>query len=131
MLLKIYTDGAYSTSRDIGGWAYAVLDNNGNVSRTGCGRELNTTNNRMELMAVIKAINSVINITKDIEIYSDSNYIVKTINKEYNTQSNSDLWEQIPTNINLKGVKVPGHSTDKLNNLVDALATSIIDDMYV
>ena len=136
MKLEIYTDGACSGNPGPGGWAYVLKY--GNTLKEQSGFEKDTTNNRMELLAVIKGLEQVKKICQT-EVYSDSSYIVNAINQGWlrNWQNNGwrtsdkkdvknrDLWEQI-IELNAKWspkyIWVKGHSTNELNNRCDELA---------
>lgn len=147
MKVRIFTDGACSKNPGPGGWA--VVFNSANKCRTISGNEKSTTNNRMELRAVIEAFKKILNKKTqrtDIEydIYSDSAYVVNTINncwidawQKNNWQTtkcedvkNRDLWEEfneLRTKVKELGVnitlnKVKGHSGNTFNELVDKLA---------
>ena len=76
MKIKIYTDGACSGNPGKGGWG-ALIQENDNEKKLS-GSELNTTNNRMELTAVIKALEHY-NEAKEIEIFTDSKYVMQGI----------------------------------------------------
>ena len=73
MKYKIYTDGACSGNPGKGGWAAIILDDKSNQSNI-FGSENNTTNNRMELMAPIMALNKIKN-KSEITVYTDSKYV--------------------------------------------------------
>lgn len=142
---RIYTDGACSGNPGPGGWAVLFLLPN--ELKTFSGYELETTNNRMELIAVIRSLNlSLKNITirdyKRIEIFSDSAYVVNAISKGWLKKwknngwktgngeevKNIDLWEATDKLLNdLKPkvvfIKVKGHAGDKFNEIVDKEAT--------
>lgn len=136
-IIKIYTD--WSCLWNPWPWWYAAIllyrDNSKNI----VWGELETTNNRMELMAVIKALQSIKNKNIPIEIYVDSKYVSDWISKYLpnwinnwwklsNKQDvkNKDLWIELHSltkwikNINWNWVKA--HSVDLMNNLVDKLA---------
>ena len=135
----IYTDGACSGNPGKGGWA-AVIINETN-EKIISGSENLTTNNRMELTAVIKALE--LTVTNNITVFTDSKYVKngiedwinnwkkngwKTASKEPVT--NKDLWEaldQLNVNKNIKWEWVKGHSNDKYNNLVDEKAREAIN----
>jgi len=138
--LKIYTDGACSGNPGPGGWA-ALLMFNGSKKEIS-GFEPDTTNNRMELLAVIKGLETV-KKSCPVELYSDSSYVVNAINQNWveNWQRNGwrtsakepvknrDLWEQlIALNVRLKPkyIKVKGHSDNEFNNRCDELAVAEI-----
>lgn len=145
MRVRIFTDGACSENPGPGGWA--VVINTEEKCYTVSGNELNTTNNRMELMAVIEAFKKILvksNNNDTFEIFSDSAYVVNTINNNWietwqsnnwkttkgENVKNKDLWEsliELRRKINQKGVvvtitKIKGHSGNTFNELVDKLA---------
>lgn len=130
-MIEIYTDGSCLNNPGPGGWAYVILENDTIITEDSDFEE-NTTNNRMELTAIIKALDIVDDYTDDIILYSDSNYAVKGITtwmenwikKDFKNVKNPDLWKSIvvklkPT-IDFQHVKA--HSTNKWNNYVDVLA---------
>ena len=136
--VDLYTDGACSGNPGVGGWA-AVLIYKGKQKELS-GGERETTNNRMELTAVIRGLEAL-KEKCNVTIYSDSAYVVNAINNDWITNwqlngwknsakddvSNKDLWEKL---LDLLAshpsvfVKVKGHSTNELNNLCDKLAVS-------
>jgi ribonuclease HI len=124
----IYTDGACSNNQDqsqsIGGWAY-YLEYQGKT-KTNSGQELNTTNNRMEMLAVINALKALKRFDLPVAVHTDSALVCNTINLGWKRKSNLDLWDQLDQLLikfdDLTFIKVKGHSDDRLNNLVDQLA---------
>ncbi len=136
----IYTDGACYNNPGPGAYAAIILEEDKEIDITGF--EADTTNNRMELKAVIEAL-KVIKKSKKIILYSDSNYVVKGINewikgwkkRGWKTSSdkkvkNLDLWKELDELINKKNVllkKVEAHSGNKYNEKVDSLAKEEID----
>ena len=140
MKYKIYTDGACSGNPGPGGWAAIILVNN-EVKDMLSGSEKNTTNNQMELMAPIKAIQKF-KKKSDIIIVTDSTYVKDGITtwikrwekNEWKTVSkkpvkNKDLWKKLKnlsSKHSIKWVWVKGHAQDKYNNLVDELAQRAI-----
>lgn len=138
--VTIYTDGACSGNPGIGGWA-AILTYNG-VKKTLCGGEQNTTNNRMELLAVIEALRAV-KEGWECDVFSDSRYVVDAFNqhwleswqkKNWRTASGSevknvDLWKALLFEVNrhqVEFVKVKGHADVELNEQCDQLAKAEI-----
>jgi len=140
--INIYTDGACSNNPGPGGWG-AVLIYKGNEKRIS-GFEPESTNNRMEMTAVIKAL-EMLREPCSVTLHTDSAYIHdafakrwidnwqtngwKTTNKK--PVENKDLWERIlslaaPNRMTWR--KVKGHSDDKYNNICDELATKAIKD---
>ena len=136
MKLKIYTDGACSGNPGKGGWAAILLDEKSNLSNIS-GSEINTTNNRMELMAPIMALKKL-KKKSEIIIYTDSKYVKDGItdwikkwklnswkNSNKKPVKNKDLWIKLDTlcqkhKVTWKWVKA--HAENKMNNLVDELA---------
>lgn len=143
MQIDIYTDGCCKGNPGHGGYGYiihipTILD------FIGYDYEDNTTNNRMELKAVIEAINMLRTLVLDgvinsdnleIKLYSDSKYFCDSINKEWLRSwiskdfkgiKNSDLWRELTLTCLLKDcvevIWVAGHSGNKYNELADSLA---------
>ena len=137
----IYTDGACSFNPGPGGWG-AVLLYNGTEKQMS-GFEDNTTNNRMELMAVIKALEKL-KEPCNVMLYSDSAYVVNAFQQNWiedwqirnwrtagkKEVKNIDLWTKLLEFTKIHNItfnKVKGHSTDKYNNICDSLARSEIE----
>ncbi len=136
----LYTDGACSGNPGVGGWG-AILMYNSREKELSGGEEM-TTNNRMELMAVIKGL-EVLKESCNVEIYSDSAYVVnaflqdwitKWINNGWRTTKgsvmNKDLWHKLLELIekhNVSWHKVKGHADNEYNNRCDALARGEIE----
>ena len=90
----LYTDGAYSGLRNQGGWAFYIPKYKLKV----CNNQKETTNNQMELMAVIQALNFIesSNLPEThIIIYSDSGYVIGGMTGKYNICTNQNLWQEI------------------------------------
>ena len=143
MLTKIYTDGACSGNPGPGGWAAIFFSSNGRDVKKGWCKC--TTNNRMELKAVVSAYEGIIedeNSCKDeYIIYTDSAYVVNSINNKYldvwsvngwkttrgEDIKNKDLWTELLTlfdiireiGINVTIEKVKGHSGNTFNEDAD------------
>lgn len=139
----LYTDGACSGNPGAGGWA-SILSFKGK-EKVLSGGEKETTNNRMELMAVIMGLESVKGGNK-VKVFSDSAYVVNAFNQNWieNWQKNNwqtsgkgvvqnkDLWQRLLSAIDgldVEFVKVKGHSDNKNNNRCDALAREEIMKM--
>ena len=119
----IHTDGACKGNPGPGGWG-AVIEQNGSQIQIS-GGEPQTTNNRMEMTAVIKALEAIDSSAK-ILISSDSTYVVNTMTKGWKRKANHDLWEQLDGLVKNRDVSwrwVRGHNGDRGNELADALAT--------
>ena len=141
---QIWTDGACSQNPGKGGWAaviYQILENGEKEKATISGYESQTTNNKMELTAAIKALENIPN-NATVELFSDSQYLQKGISqwiitwkkKNWKTASgkevaNKELWKQLELQNQSKQIKwswVKGHSNVAENELCDRLARSEI-----
>ena len=128
--VTIYTDGACSGNPGVGGWG-AILMFNGHEKECG-GYDKQTTNNRMELFAVIMALRQL-KEPCDVEIYTDSAYVADAFNKNWiiqweaaewktsgkNEVKNQDLWKALlmeKEKHQVVFVKVKGHSDNEYNN---------------
>lgn len=141
--IAVYTDGACSGNPGPGGWGAIIIDEN--EEKEFSGFEPNTTNNRMELTAVIQGLSALKEQQASVTVYTDSQYIVNAINLHWldNWQikswmnaskkpvANRDLWEMI-IDLNKKYkptyVWVKGHSSNEYNNRCDALAVQAIQN---
>jgi ribonuclease HI len=136
---RIHTDGACRGNPGPGGWAWAE-----GTSRFASGAEAHTTNQRMEVRAVIEALRATPGDA--VEIVSDSSYVVKCFNDKWyvgwrrrgwkNSQgqpvANRDLWEELfvlalESERQVLFTWVKGHSGDPMNEFVDDLATLAAD----
>ena len=133
----IYTDGACSGNPGPGGWA-AILTA-GTKYKEISGGEKSTTNNRMELMAVIEALSALKKVC-DVTLYTDSQYIEKAINEHWlrgwkakgwkrkgGELKNVELWQELDRllsvhNVTFKWVK--GHANNEYNNRCDEMAVA-------
>ena len=134
-MIKIYTDGSCLNNPGNGGWA-AIINVNGVIKKIS-GSVKNTTNNKMELMAPIKALQEIKG-NEQIEIFTDSQYVRlgitdwvhKWIKNNWQTSKkesvkNKELWVQLYELNNLCDVKwiwVKAHAGNALNEEVDLLA---------
>ena len=121
--IVIHTDGACRGNPGPGGWA-AVIQQNGNQQIIS-GADRHTTNNRMEMTAVIKGLETVDPSAK-VLISSDSTYVVNTMTKGWKRKANHDLWEQLDRLVSGRDISwrwVRGHSGDPGNELADSAAT--------
>ena len=138
--VTIYTDGACSGNPGVGGWG-AVLMFKGFEKRIS-GAEENTTNNRMEVFAVISAL-EMLKEPCEVILYSDSAYTVNAFSEGWiygwekggwkkadnKPVLNLDLWQRLLalTRIHkVEFIKVKGHADNEYNNICDKLATDAI-----
>ncbi len=135
---RLYTDGACSGNPGPGGWAYIIVEDDGN-EKIGSGRELQSTNQRMELVSVIKGLESCKDYQK-VSLYSDSQYVIKGLNewliswKKNNWRTankkpvaNQDLWVQLDSlisKIKIESFWVKGHNGDYYNEKCDKIAVA-------
>ncbi len=140
----IYTDGACRGNPGPGGWG-GILNYKG-IEKELYGAEKHTTNNRMELMAVIKAL-EILNQTCLVDLYSDSSYVLKGITdwmpnwkkRGWKTASktavkNEDLWRRLDAlivNHQIEWRWVKGHSGNIGNERADQLANKGIDSLQL
>ena len=134
--VSIYTDGACSGNPGIGGFC-AILIYNG-VEKVISGSEFDTTNNRMELMAVIEGLKAL-KEPCEVDLYSDSQYVVSAftenwifdwVSRGWKTSSKSqvknvDLWQELLSfndKHKINFIKVKGHSDNEFNNRCDKIA---------
>ena len=134
-MIKIYTDGSCLNNPGNGGWA-AIINVNGEIKKI-CGNVKDTTNNKMELMAPIKALQEIEG-NEQIEIYTDSQYVKlgitdwvhKWIKNNWQTSKkkpvkNKELWIQLydlNKSHKIKWIWVKAHAGNILNEEVDLLA---------
>lgn len=139
--ITIYTDGACSGNPGDGGYGAILMY--GDYVKEISGGERNTTNNRMEMKAVIEAL-KMLKEPCEVEVYSDSAYVVNAFNENWienwrarswrksdgKAVLNVELWQaliKLTNKHNVKFVKVKGHSDNEYNNRCDELARGAID----
>jgi len=141
--IVIYTDGGCRGNPGIGGWGVWLhyKDHDKKLK----GSELNTTNNKMELTASIRALQTLKSNDITVDLYTDSKYVIQGINewidawkvKDWKTTNkkpvkNVDLWKQLDAlnqkfSVNWHWVK--GHSDDAGNDMADLLANQAMDEI--
>ncbi len=142
MIVEIYTDGACKGNPGPGGWG-VLLRCNGQ-EKTLHGGEAHTTNNRMELMAAIKALESLTRAC-EVDLYTDSQYLRQGMmqwmhtwkrngwqNSKKEAVKNADLWKRLDALASTHQIHwhwVKGHSGHLENDLVDALANQGIEEL--
>ena len=141
--VTIYTDGACSGNPGPGGWGSILMF--GDVKKEISGFAKDTTNNIMEITAVLEAL-KCLKEPCEVEVYSDSAYVVNAFNQGWienwkknnwrNAQKdpvkNKELWEELDNLTTIHKVtfiKVKGHSDNEFNNRCDKLATDAIKNI--
>ncbi len=141
-MITIYTDGSSRGNPGPGG--YGVILMYGKHRKELSQGFKHTTNNRMELMAVIAGLKAITNKEIPISIYSDSQYVVNAIEKGWlknwiktnfkGDKKNPDLWKEyyeLSKSFQIKMIWVKGHAENPYNNHCDELATSAADGKHL
>ncbi len=141
--IAVYTDGACSGNPGPGGWGVVLLYRDQKKERSGFVRD--TTNNRMELTAVVEGLSAIKTKNVPVTVYTDSRYVSDAINQNWLTNwvkrkwrnsakqpvANRDLWEKL-LELNQKYqptyVWVKGHADNIYNNRCDEIAVKAIKD---
>lgn len=130
--IQLWTDGSAEPNPGLGGFGIIIIHNG--VEYEFCGGEPHTTNNRMELSAVIIGLSYIKN-PSNVTVYSDSEYVVNPYRKNwiskwrkqgFKNRKNSDLWELLEHEVNRHCVEfkhVSAHSGIKYNERADLLAS--------
>ena len=148
-MYTIFTDGSCDINKaganNIGGYAFVILNEHGVKVHEDVGRATRTTNNRMEMMAVIASLNKLKYTDEKILVQSDSTYVVKPFTEDWITgwkakgfkkgqsdMPNKDLWELlwplVGTNVTFKWVR--GHNGNQWNEHCDKLAASVYEKNF-
>ena len=121
-MIHIYTDGACVGNPGPGGWAAIIVD--GGKRREIKGREENTTNNRMEILAAIKGLEQT-PPGSQVTIHSDSQYLVRTMTENWKRSANLDLWHELDRLVAERSVDwvwIKGHNHHFENERANRLA---------
>ena len=135
-MIKVHTDGSCLLETGHGGWAY-ILDNKG-YSKIGADQVSDTTNNRMELTAVIEALYAIKDASMPVTIYTDSKYVIMAFQNRrrwsstYETSNHKplanvdllkSLYEQVARFKSLKFEWVKAHNGNEWNEYADEIAS--------
>lgn len=138
--IVVYTDGACSGNPGPGGWGWAVAPDG---EPQGSGGETLTTNQQMEIRAALEALKALGGAGRPIHVIADSTYVVNCFrdrwwvrwedngwrNSKRQPVANAELWKELLALVKANTVTwgwVKGHSGDRMNDLVDALAVAAI-----
>lgn len=145
----IYTDGGCRGNPGPGGWAYIIKTEEKEIS--GSGRDPITTNNKMELSAVIKSLEAIVEdselSTKSIDLHTDSKYVKNGITSWINNWirngwktaakkpvKNKELWlalKEVSDKLDIEWKWVKGHAGDPLNEACDSMVNEEMDKLRV
>lgn len=135
--LILYTDGSSRGNPGRGGYGTILMW--GSARKELAEGYRRTTNNRMELLAVIKGLEALTRPNLEVTIFSDSKYVVEAVEKRwldnwlrtgFKGKKNADLWKrysEVARNHKVRFVWVKGHADNPLNNRCDQLATAAAD----
>ena len=146
--MQIYTDGACSGNPGPGGWAYVIIKApSASIIKEAWGAEKSTTNNRMELMAVISALEALPALDEvcEIQIFTDSQYVQKGMTqwiKDWKARGwktaakdpvkNQDLWKRLDTlaaDFSITWHWIKGHAGNIYNEHCDSLSQKAINSL--
>jgi len=140
-MITIYTDGSAKGNPGRGGYGVVLISGKHRKELSQGYRY--TTNNRMELLSVIVALESIKTLNADVTIYSDSKYVVDSIEKgwvfgwlkkQFKGKKNQDLWLRflsIYKNHKVKFIWIKGHNENPENEVCDRLAVSASDEKNI
>jgi ribonuclease HI len=124
--VEIYTDGAYSQSKQKGGYSFVVIEN-GELTAFFTKPIEQSTNQRAEMLALISAFRYVKNNKLKCQIFSDSMYCIGTLTSNWQKNANNDLWEVLEPLYNevkslIKLTHIRGHKGIYGNEMADVCA---------
>ncbi|MCU0393970.1 MAG: ribonuclease HI [Thermoflexibacter sp.] len=138
-MIEIYTDGSSRGNPGAGGYGVVLISRKHKIRKELSAGYRNTTNNRMELLAVIVGLEALKIIPSEVLIYSDSQYVVNAVEKnwllgwekvDFKNKKNADLWKRFLKVYRLHHVRfqwVKGHAGNPENERCDVLATTAAD----
>ena len=118
----LYTDGSCIGNPGPGGWASIIIIND--IKTTLSGSDEETTNNKMEITAIIKGLEQFPE-NSSVKIFTDSEYVINTMTKNWKRNTNLDLWNRLDSLVINRTIEwnwVKGHSGNKLNDEADLIA---------
>ena len=121
-VIQIFTDGSCLGNPGPGGWAYIIQDGEQRAQES--GQSVDTTNNRMEMMAAIEALKAL-PASQSVILHSDSQLLIKTMTLGWKRKKNQDLWaelDQLAARHRITWQWVRGHNGHPENEACDSLA---------
>ena len=128
-MIEIYTDGACKGNPGKGAWAAMIMKDNNKTQLSGSCQ--NTTNNQMELTAVIRALETL-GPGQTATVFSDSQYVINSITLNWKRNANLELWTALDSttkDLTITWKWVKGHSGHPLNEEADKLANKEVEEM--
>lgn len=133
--ITVYTDGSAlnNGSSDSGcGWACKLIYKGREKIKSGSDR--GKTNNFMEMTAVLQAMKSITDKSIPVEVFSDSKYVVETLNGNFQIKKNAELWQELVAEkekfTDIRFMWVKGHDKNRHNNDVDRVANTEAQKAY-
>lgn len=145
--VHLFTDGACSGNPGRGGWGFILRDIQSQKEKEGCGAERETTNNRMELKAVIEGLKTLSRPCR-VSLFSDSNYVLNGLKEwmpnwkknnwkrksgsRWEEVKNADLWQELDSLQSIHKISfhhVKGHSGHPENERCDQLAVGAYQNL--
>lgn len=127
--ITVYTDGSAlnNGSSDSGcGWACKLIYKGHEKMKS--GGDKGKTSNQMEMQAVLEALKAITDKCITVEVFSDSKYVVETLNGNFRIKKNVELWQEIMVEkekfADIKFIWVKGHDKNRHNNEVDRVAVT-------
>lgn len=136
MKYLLYTDGScdnLSAHRE-GGYAYVILDEKKNIIKTFSKGTINTTNNIMELTAIIEGCKAIPEDNAEVTILSDSQYALNVLSGKWSAHTNNAIVDSHKPNkkrLRLQYKWIKGHCGNKFNEMADLLAETELNNMRI
>lgn len=128
--MVVYTDGACVPNPGKGGWGAVIVQPDGTIRKISGGSSGQTTNNRMEMTAVLMGLRELRDADHQVIVRSDSELVIKTLKGAYRRRENLDLWRQIDHELarfrSISFEWVRGHDGNHYNEMADRLANQAI-----
>lgn len=136
MKYSLYTDGSCDnlSARREGGYAYIILDEKKNVIKSFSKGAINTTNNIMELAAIIEGCKAIPEDNAEVTIFSDSQYALNVLSGKWSAHTNNAIVDSHKPNksrLRLQYKWMKGHCGNKFNDMADLLAETELNNVRI